>query len=221
VRREPLHLLVRWAAITVALSTLLFLAAGTTHVPSIRRYLAVFSSLLLATMLTVDPHLANERTHPEATGIDDQLRVATGLFFLLTLTLAALFVGRVRFGFDMPILLREAALVAVALSGSLQSWAMIVNPFFSPLVRIQTEREHRVITEGPYRFMRHPGYFAMLIFVPASALAIGSWIALAPALAFVLLVQHRADLEDEFLKKNLPGYADYARRVPARLVPTR
>jgi len=61
----------------------------------------------------------------------------------------------------------------------------------------------------------------MLIFVPASARAIGSWIALAPAVAFVLLVQRRAELEDEFLKKNLPGYADYARRVPARLAPTR
>jgi protein-S-isoprenylcysteine O-methyltransferase Ste14 len=221
MKRQPLRLLLRWGLITTSLAALLFLAAGTTHLPSIRRYLAIFSSLLLATMLTADPHLAKERTRPEATGIDDGLRVAAGLLFLLTLTLAALFVGRVRFGFDMPIPLREAALVAVALSGSLQTWAMVVNPFFSPVVRIQTERGHRVITDGPYRFMRHPGYFAMLIFVPASALAIGSWIALAPAVAFVLLVQRRAELEDEFLKKNLPGYADYARRVPARLAPTR
>jgi protein-S-isoprenylcysteine O-methyltransferase Ste14 len=60
-----------------------------------------------------------------------------------------------------------------------------------------------------------------LIFVPASALAVGSWIALAPAVAFVLLVKHRAELEDEFLKKNLPGYADYARRVSARQAPKR
>jgi len=61
---------------------------------------------------------------------------------------------------------------------------MIVNPFFSPALRIQAERGHAVIARGPYRFIRHPGYLAMLIAVPASALALGSWLALIPAFAF-------------------------------------
>jgi hypothetical protein len=70
-----------------------------------------------------------------------------------------------------------------------------------------------------YRFMRHPGYFAMLISVPASALAIRSWVALVPAACFVLVILRRAQLEDEFLKRNLPGYTDYVLRVPAKLLP--
>jgi len=156
MKRQPFPFLLRWGLITTSLAALLFLAAGTTHLPSIRSYLAIFSSLLLTTMLTVDPHLAKERTRPEATAIDDGLRVAAGLLFLLTLTLAVFFVGRLRFDFDMPNPVSEAALVAVALSVSLQTWTMVVNPFFSPVVRIQTERGHRVITDGPYRFMRHP-----------------------------------------------------------------
>ena len=53
----------------------------------------------------------------------------------------------------------------------------------------------------------------MSISVPASALVIGSWIALMPAAGFVLLIRHRAHLEDEFLRNNLPDYIAYARRV--------
>jgi protein-S-isoprenylcysteine O-methyltransferase Ste14 len=61
----------------------------------------------------------------------------------------------------------------------------------------------------------------MLISVPASALAIRSWVALVPAACFVLVIMRRAQLEDEFLEKNLPGYVDYVRRVPAKLFPAK
>ena len=218
MKRQPVRLLIRWAAITASLSALLFLAAGTTHIASIRRYLVVYSVLLLVTMLVVDPRLAEERAHP-ANGGSDRLRLAAGFFFLLTVTVAAFSVGRLHFGFNVPILLRNAALVTFALSGLLQTWAMVVNPFFSPSVRLQTERGHQVIADGPYRFVRHPGYLAMLMSVPASALAIGSWLALPPAAAFAVVILRRTQLEDEFLKKYLPGYSYYASRVPGRLLP--
>ena len=213
MKRQPFRLLLRWGLITTSLSGLLFLAAGTSHVVSLRVYLALFSAWLLVTMLAVDPRLAQERAHPRNTGIDDGLRFATGFLFLLTLTVAALSVGRFCPIFNVPTPVRGAALVVFSLSGSLQAWAMIVNPFFSPLVRLQTERGHNVIAHGPYHFVRHPGYLAMSISVPASALAIGSWIALIPAGGFVLLIKRRAQLEDEFLRNNLSGYIAYARRV--------
>lgn len=85
-----------------------------------------------------------------------------------------------------------------------QSW-VYSNPFFSPVVRLQTECGHRVIEAGPYKFMRHPGHFAMSVSIPASALAIGSWFALVPAIGSVLVVSRRARLEDEFLMWNLSG----------------
>ncbi len=217
MKRQPFRLLLRWGLITTSLSGLLFVAAGTSHIASLRAYLALFSAWLLVTMLAVDPRLARERAHPRNTGIDDGLRFATGFLFLLTLTVAALSVGRFRPVFNVPTALRGAALVAFSLSGSLQAWAMIANPFFSPLVRLQPECGHRVITDGPYRFMRHPGYFGMLISISASALAIGSFVALIPAIAFPWVIHRRTRIEDQFLKANLPGYSEYAERVPAGL----
>ena len=218
MKRQPIRLLIRWGLITTALSALLFLAAGTSRIGSLRAYLAIFSAWLLVTMLAVDPRLARERVHPGNADIDDGLRFATGFFFLITLTVAALSVGRLGPFFNAAISLRHGALVVYGLSGSLQTWAMIVNPFFSPVVRLQTECGHRVIENGPYRFMRHPGYFAMLIALPASAIAIGSWLAVIPAVCFVIIVLRRLRTENNFLRKYLPGYADYATRVPSTLV---
>jgi len=209
--RTP-RLLGGWALITASIAALLFLSAGTVRIVSIRNYLVAFSLLLLATMFAVDPSLAQERAKPTEPGTDDS-RVTTGLLFLLTLAVASFSVGHHRQSFNVPPPIRNLALAAFLLSGAFQAWAMIVNPFFSPSVRIQTERGHHLILTGPYQLMRHPGYFAMSISVPASALAIGSWIALMPAAGFVLLIKHRAHLEDEFLRNNLPGYIAYATSV--------
>lgn len=210
------RLLIRWALITASLSALLLLMAGTTQIASIRHYLTIFSALLFVTMFSVHPGLAQERALPIGSDIDG-LRFATGFLFLVTVAVAALSVGRLHTVFIVPTPLRGAALVAYTLSGSLQTWAMIANPFFSPVVRLQFESGHRVITAGPYRFMRHPGYFAMLISIPASALAIGSLVALIPAIGFVWVIHQRTQIEDQFLKANLPGYPEYAERVPAGL----
>jgi protein-S-isoprenylcysteine O-methyltransferase Ste14 len=92
---------------------------------------------------------------------------------------------------------------------------MIANPFFSPAICIQAERGHTLIDSGPYRFVRHPGYLAMCISVPASVIAIGSWLALVPAAGFVMVVRRRVEIEDQFLKLRLPGYREYAQLVPA------
>ena len=109
------------------------------------------------------------------------------------------------------------AVFAAALG--LQVWAMIVNPFFSPVIGIQSERGHHVITRGPYRWLRHPGYLAMIIAILASALAIGSWLALIPAAGFCAVIVRRSRVEDEFLKGNLAGYIDYMQRVRGSLLP--
>ena len=81
----------------------------------------------------------------------------------------------------------------------------------------QAECGYRVIAARPYRFMRHPGYLAMLISLPTSALAIGSQVALIPAIGFVWVIHQRTRIEDQFLKANLPGYTQYTERVPAGL----
>ncbi len=216
MRNGAQRIFTRWALIAASIAVLLFLSAGTVRIASIRNYLVAFSLLLLVTMLTVDPSLAQERADPKVAGADNS-RIATGLLFLLTLAVAGFSVGHCGQTFNVPPPIRHLALLASLLSGAFQTWAMIVNPFFSPAVRIQTERGHHLIAKGPYRLMRHPGYFAMCIAVPTSALAIGSWVALAPAAGFVAVIFRRARAEDEFLVRNLRGYKKYASLVPSGL----
>jgi protein-S-isoprenylcysteine O-methyltransferase Ste14 len=59
----------------------------------------------------------------------------------------------------------------------------------------------------------------MVVAIAASALALGSWLALIPGLAFSLVIVRRTAYEDQFLKVNLPGYTDYSGKVRNRLLP--
>ena len=96
---------------------------------------------------------------------------------------------------------------------------MITNRYFSIAVRIQTDRGHRLVSSGPYRIVRHPGYLGMLFACPASVLALGSWLALVPALLYAVLIVRRAAIEDRYLQAELDGYAQFASRVRYRLIP--
>jgi protein-S-isoprenylcysteine O-methyltransferase Ste14 len=146
-------------------------------------------------------------------------RLAAALSFLATLAFAAADIGRLHRFDSISVAVRGGGLLVFAAGNTLQLWAMVSNPFFSPEIRLQPERGHRLITSGPYRLLRHPGYLAMLISVPASAFAIGSSLGLVPAAIFCRVILKRVDAEEKFLKKNLAGYRDYMRQVPSRLVP--
>ena len=54
-------------------------------------------------------------------------------------------------------------------------WVMLVNPFFSKVVRIQNERGHRLIDRGPYAFVRHPGYTGFIVQWFAVPIILESW----------------------------------------------
>lgn len=98
-------------------------------------------------------------------------------------------------------------------------WAMGVNPFFEKTVRIQTERGHRVIDTGPYRYVRHPGYVGFFGWILSAPFLLGSWWALIPSTLAVVAIVARTALEDRTLREELPGYLEYAGRVRYRLIP--
>jgi protein-S-isoprenylcysteine O-methyltransferase Ste14 len=75
------------------------------------------------------------------------------------------------------------------------------------------------VTDGPYRYVRHPGYTAMIGYLVCSGLALGSWLSLLPLPASVAFLLHRTRLEDRVLAEELEGYRDYAQRVRYRLLP--
>jgi protein-S-isoprenylcysteine O-methyltransferase Ste14 len=98
-------------------------------------------------------------------------------------------------------------------------WTMMANPFAETTVRIQTERDHRVVSAGPYRVVRHPMYVGSLLMYPATALMLGSGLAMAIALLMDILFVWRTGREDRFLQSQLPGYRQYAARTRYRLCP--
>jgi protein-S-isoprenylcysteine O-methyltransferase Ste14 len=105
-------------------------------------------------------------------------------------------------------------------SGSLLgTWTMVVNPHAESTVRIQHERDHAVVTRGPYRVVRHPMYAGMIVGLPGTALMLGSAWAALPMLLVVVLLVWRTAREDRTLRQELPGYEDYASITRCRLVP--
>ena len=82
---------------------------------------------------------------------------------------------------------------------------MWTNRFFSSAVRIQTDRGQHVVQDGPYRFVRHPGYVGAILLGLAGAVVLGSVWALIPAGLMAVLVVVRTALEDATLQPELPG----------------
>jgi protein-S-isoprenylcysteine O-methyltransferase Ste14 len=93
------------------------------------------------------------------------------------------------------------------------------NPFLEGTVRIQSERGHVAVSSGPYAIVRHPMYLALIVMFPAWALVLGSMWASIPAVCVVFLFVFRTVHEDRALRRELPGYEDYARRTRYRLIP--
>jgi protein-S-isoprenylcysteine O-methyltransferase Ste14 len=196
----------------------LFGCAGTFAIAGFWAYCAIMAAVFAASLVLVDPDLARERMRPGGRPPGVWLLVVTA-GWIAHLAMAGFDRGRLHWTDDVPVAVQWAAMVAFALSNAAFVWAMHVNRFFSSVPRIQSERGHRVITDGPYRWVRHPGYTAGLVLLASSGLALGSWLAtLIGALGIAFLLR-RTVVEDRMLQAELPGYAAYAARVRYRLLP--
>ncbi len=120
-------------------------------------------------------------------------------------------------GFSLA--LKGLALALILAGYVLASYALVANQFFSGMVRLQTDRGHHVVSSGPYRWIRHPGYAgAMITYLPTAILLDSTW-AFVPATLIVIILIIRTGLEDQFLQAELDGYRAYAARVHHRLLP--
>jgi len=99
------------------------------------------------------------------------------------------------------------------------TWALVVNKFFEGGVRIQKERDHRVISTGPYSLIRHPGYAGMIVFYLSMPLGLGSFYGLIPAFLIAANFCFRTYFEDKMLRGELKGYVEYSKKVRYRLIP--
>jgi protein-S-isoprenylcysteine O-methyltransferase Ste14 len=204
--------------LVLLIGAILFGTAGRTDIPSFWVYLAVIAAVSGAALFLVDEDLARERMRPG--GRPPGLRLIS--VFLLCVAhwaIAGWDRGRFRWSDTVPIELQVGAMIVFAAGLSIFLWAMHVNPFFSSVVRIQRERGHHLVTGGPYQWVRHPGYAAVLPAIIASGMALRSWLAAAIGALGMPLLLRRTIVEDQVLRAELAGYEDYARQVRWRLLP--
>lgn len=146
---------------------------------------------------------------------------------LLVYMLNKLILGPMAIGLDLghihlsqpSVVLQMAAVPLYLLALALIFWSMKSNPYFELTARIQTERNQKVVTTGPYRFIRHPGYCGMAIQSLTAPFMARSILALAVSIVSVAVVVIRTSLEDRMLKNELAGYLEYTKRTKARLIP--
>jgi protein-S-isoprenylcysteine O-methyltransferase Ste14 len=78
--------------------------------------------------------------------------------------------------------------------------------------------EGGLVTAGPYRYLRHPIYAAILLFAAAGLAAHPSWAAAGSGALLVVGASIRAVAEERLLVERYPDYRDYARRT-RRFIP--
>jgi protein-S-isoprenylcysteine O-methyltransferase Ste14 len=168
-----------------------------------------------------DPALLAERLRPtfqaDQPAADKKFMLA---FVVATLIwLVAIGLDRRAQASDVPLVLQALGLAMYLLSTAVIMWVFRENSFAAPVVKVQAARHHRVISSGPYAFVRHPMYSGVMLFFVGVPLLLGSWWGVAIAPAFAVLFAIRARIEERALVEGLPDYADYAARVRYRLVP--
>jgi protein-S-isoprenylcysteine O-methyltransferase Ste14 len=162
------------------------------------------------------PGLLAERIKPPSDR-DRATRRLVALPFLAHLVIAGL---DARFGWSaVPVFLTVAGLALVATGFALVGWTLLTNPFASSAVRVQDEREHRVISTGPYAIVRHPMYLAVVFVCLGAGPALASWYASLVLLLVIAIFVRRTLFEDAMLHRELEGYPQYASRVRWRVVP--
>jgi protein-S-isoprenylcysteine O-methyltransferase Ste14 len=199
-----------------------FFAAGTLRWPAIWIYMTTIAVGVLAQRPYIARHnpaiLPRRRNVGEGTkGWDVAWAFVAGPLTVLPPLVAGL---GVRLGWPtIPLPFAAIGVVANTVGGILFARAMAANPHFESTVRIQHDVGHAVVERGPYRVVRHPGYSGFLIGSLGAPLMLLSWPALAVGPLLTIWFVVRTALEDATLRRELPGYADYARRVRFRLVP--
>jgi protein-S-isoprenylcysteine O-methyltransferase Ste14 len=216
----------RFIAFMLLLPMVLFIAAGRLNWVWAWVYVGVivfFTFVSRIIVIRTNPDLIAERAQSldreDVRGWDRLI-----LFFLLLIgPLTMMIVAGLdeRFGWSpqISVALRLVALAIMVLGYTVGTWAMAVNRYYSAVVRIQKDRDQTVVTDGPYRFVRHPSYATGNVASLMIPILLGSLWALIPTILVVLGTIIRTALEDKTLLEELDGYKEYAARVRYRLLP--
>ena len=202
----------------------LFLPAGTLTWTAGWVFLALFFVFFIAMntwLFRHNPGLLEERmklSRPNQKGWDKLLFPLLLVFSIAWLVFMAL--DAVRFHWSqVPEWLQGIGLMILLCSFYLLFLTFRENSYLSTVVRIQEERGQKVISTGPYHYVRHPMYAAILLFVVGTSMLLGSLYGVLVGLVFMIVLARRAVLEERTLQQELPGYAAYMGQVKYHLIP--
>lgn len=205
---------------------LLFLAAGTLNWPMAWAYVIMLLASTVVSRLIVlkrSPETLRERarfTSSEGTKSWDRFLVMiVALFGPMATSIVAGLDHRWGWPADIPRAGQVLAALIVAGGYALAVWAMVENPYFSAVARIQEDRGQEVVTTGPYRVVRHPSYAGSVLASLAIPIMLDAIWALIPAMITAIGTIVRTALEDRMLRAELEGYQHYAEETPDRLIP--
>jgi protein-S-isoprenylcysteine O-methyltransferase Ste14 len=211
---------VRWIIIT---AVVFFITAGRTDIPRVWIYQAFYlaGAIIIGFILTKNvPELLNARGKiQKGTKQWDAVLITT--FFMLAIFVTPFIAGQdYRHESNLlPFYWLYPGLVLYILSAVFSVVPMLHNPYFEGMVRIQTDRDQKVVDSGPYRIVRHPGYCGMLCGSLAMPLCFGSILSFIPVSLMIIIILIRTYYEDKTLQKELEGYKEYTRRVKFRIIP--
>lgn len=227
MEQKTKRIILEWASrmvVFLALNTvILFLIAGDWHWSGAWWFLGLqlINGLLKGILLiAARPELQERRKKPgEGTQAWDKvlapLMSASALIISLVAALGYRFAG----SWNVALWLRILAVVVATGGYLITLWAMRRNAFFEGSVRLQDDFDHQVVSDGPYRLVRHPGYLGVTLYNIAVPVVLGSvWGFVGVGLYFIILIW-RTTLEDRFLRENLPGYDEFAQQTRWRLFP--
>ena len=205
---------------------LLFLPAGTLDWMRAWTFLGTVLVCSSATMVWVFAHneaLLNERYgSPIQKGQPLADKIITNIFvlpFFATIIFIPLDVFRFHIlGAPAPII-AFAGLVMFIIGWLLIAMAMHENTFAAPVVKHQEERHQETIRTGVYAVVRHPMYTSVVLLAPGMALWLGSYAAALLSIVPIVLIALRIVFEEQFLRRELPGYDAYTHQVRYRLIP--
>jgi protein-S-isoprenylcysteine O-methyltransferase Ste14 len=214
-----------WLALTVlaiVMGLLLFVPAGTVRYWQAWVYLSIFmvaSVLTTLYLLRKDRALLERRMSggPTAEKRPAQkfIMLCTSIGFIGLLVVPAL---DHRFEWsDVPLGGVVGGDVLVAIGFYFIFLVYRENTFTSATIEVAVNQ--KVISTGPYAIVRHPMYASAFLYLLGTPLTLGSYWGFVPIAAMMPFLIWRLFDEERFLSKNLPGYAEYQKRVRHRLVP--
>jgi protein-S-isoprenylcysteine O-methyltransferase Ste14 len=221
---DPLHrrAIVQGLSWTLLLGVLIFLSAGTfdywqgwlflgtlaASTVGFTVYLALYDRPLLERRLKAGPQHEREWSQ----------KIIVSLILLAFFALIILPALDHRFAWS-PVAPSVSILgdAVILLSFLFIFWVTRVNSFAASNIRV--EQDQRVIDTGPYACVRHPMYAGAIWLFVGMPLALGSWWSLGLIVPFMPVLVWRLLDEERILRRDLPGYMEYMRRVRFRLIP--